>query len=64
MMNPLEMMKLLPKAKKLIALLQETMLEQEANIKKYNINQKDLKKYSELSQEIKEIIANDKGAGA
>lgn len=62
MLNPLEMMKLIPKAKKLVALLQEVMKEQDSNIKKYNISSKDLKKYNELSSEIKEILAKDKEA--
>ncbi len=62
MMNPLEMMKLVPKAKKLVALLQEAMSEQENNIKKYKINSKDLVKYNEMRQEVLDILAKDKEA--
>ncbi len=62
MMNPLEMMKLVPKAKKLVALLQEAMSEHEANIKKYNITSKDLVKYNEMRQEVLDILAKDKEA--
>ncbi len=62
MMNPLEMMKLVPKAKKLVALLQEAMSEHENNIKKYNINSKDLVKYNEMRQEVLDILAKDKEA--
>lgn len=62
MMNPLEMMKLVPKAKKLVSLLQEAMSEHENNIKKYKINSKDLVKYNEMRQEVLDILAKDKEA--
>lgn len=62
MMNPLEMMKLVPKAKKLVALLQEVMKEHDSNIKKYNISTKDLTKYNELKTEVLDILEKDKGA--
>lgn len=62
MMNPLEMMKLVPKAKRLVALLQEVMKEHDSNIKKYNIAPKDLTKYNEMKTEVLEILEKDKGA--
>jgi hypothetical protein len=62
MMSPLEMMKLVPRAKKLVVLLQEVMMEHDSNIKKYNIPHKDLTKYTEMKQEVLAILEKDKGA--
>lgn len=53
-------MKLVPKAKLLVALMKEAMIEHEQNIKKYNIKPADIKEYNKLRQEIQAIINEDK----
>lgn len=60
MLSPLHIMKLVPKAKLLVALMKEAMIEHEQNIKKYNIKPADIKEYNKLRQEIQAIINEDK----
>lgn len=60
MLSPLHIMKLVPKAKLLVALMKEAMNEYEQNIKKYNIKPADVKEYNKLRQEIEAIIKEDK----
>ena len=59
MLDPLSIMKLVPKAKMLVALLTETMKEYDDNIKKYNIKPNDTKEYNKLKNEIQSIMEKD-----
>lgn len=59
MLDPLSIMKLVPKAKMLVALLTETMKEYDDNVKKYNIKPNDTKEYNKLKAEIKVIMEKD-----
>ncbi len=56
MITPLAIMKLVPKAKILIALLKDAMSEYEQNIKKYGIKPNDTKEYKKLKDEIQLIM--------
>lgn len=59
MLDPLSIMKLVPKAKMLVALLTETMKEYDENVKKYNIKPNDLKEYNKLKIEIQAIMEKE-----
>lgn len=59
MLDPLSIMKLVPKAKMLVALLTETMKEYDENVKKYNIKPNDTKEYNKLKAEIEVIMEKD-----
>lgn len=60
MMNPLEMMKLVPKAKKLIALLNSAIEENDSNVLKYKIIPKDRVHGDAFKKEVIEIMSKDK----
>ncbi len=60
MINPMQLMRLIPKAKLLVAMMKEAMNEYEQNIKKYNIKNTDVKEYNKLRQEVQKIIDEDK----
>lgn len=60
MLDPLSIMKLVPKAKLLVGLLKEAMSEYDQNIKKYNIKPNDVKEYNKLRQEVQSIMEKDK----
>lgn len=59
MMSPIEMMKLVPKAKKLIGLLNAAIAENDVNIAKYKINPKDTVHGEAFKKEVKEIMSKD-----
>lgn len=59
MLDPLSIMRLVPKAKMLVALLTETMKEYDDNVKKYNIKPNDTKAYNKLKAEIETIMEKE-----
>lgn len=60
MLNPLEMMKLVPRAKKLIALLNAAIDENDANVIKYKITPKDTIHGNAFKIELMDIMNKDK----
>jgi len=60
MFDAMGIMKLVPKAKLLVKLLQSAMTEYDQNIKKYNIKPNDTQEYHKLKNEIQEIMEKDK----
>lgn len=60
MLDPISMMKLIPKAKKLVQLSKDVMDEYEQNVKKYGIKSTDTKEYYKLKAEIEEILEKEK----